>query len=72
MVAASKTTHFVIIGTGPAGDEAAAEVRRRIHDARITMLSAGKLPYIRRCDLYRVFDSPDATTFQDHLSCLAS
>lgn len=56
MAAASKPTHFVIIGTGPAGDEAASEVRQRDTEARITMVSAGKLPYIRRFDLHRVFD----------------
>jgi NAD(P)H-nitrite reductase large subunit len=56
MASASKATHFVIVGTGPAGDEAVAEVRRRDTEARITMVSAGKLPYIRRCDLYRVFE----------------
>jgi NAD(P)H-nitrite reductase large subunit len=47
--------HYVIIGTGPAGDEAAWHVRQRDPDAAISMITAGRLLYIRRYHLHRVF-----------------
>jgi NAD(P)H-nitrite reductase large subunit len=46
--------HYVIIGTGPAGDEAACHLRQRDPDGRITMITAGRLLYIRRYHLHRV------------------
>ena len=46
--------HYVIIGNGPAGDQAAHELRRRDPDGRITLITAGRLLFIRRFDLYRV------------------
>ncbi len=47
--------HYVIIGTGPAGDEAAWHLRQRDPDGEITMITAGRLLYIRRYHLHRIF-----------------
>ncbi len=51
----SSQQHYVIIGTGLAGNEAAAHLRERDPDGRITMITQARLLYIRRFDFFMVF-----------------
>ncbi len=53
----AKAEHYVIIGNGVAGSEAAAYLRQRDQDSRITMVSAGKLLTINRYELPKIFSS---------------
>jgi len=52
-------THYVIIGAGAAGSEAAWHLRRRDPKSRITLITAGRLLLINRYELPRVFDGVD-------------
>jgi len=52
----SGETHFVIIGTGGAGSEAALTLRQRDPKCRITQITGSKLPFISRYELPRVID----------------
>jgi NAD(P)H-nitrite reductase large subunit len=54
-----ESQHYVIIGSGPAGNEAARHLRERDADGRITMITAHKLLYIRRFRLHDVFAGTD-------------
>lgn len=47
--------HYVIIGNGVAGNEAAYQVRQRDPDSRITIVSAGRLLFYNRYELPRLF-----------------
>ncbi len=47
--------HYVIIGNGVAGNEAAWHLRQRDPDSRITLITIGKLLFINRYQLPRVF-----------------
>jgi len=47
--------HNVIIGNGSAGNGAAATLRERDPDCRITIITMGSLPFYNRYDLPRVF-----------------
>ncbi len=53
----AKSEHYVIIGNGVAGSEAARHLRQRDQDSRITMVSAGKLLSINRYELPKIFSS---------------
>ena len=48
--------HHVIIGNGVAGNEAAWHLRQNDPDSRITIITAGKLLFINRYQLPRVFE----------------
>ncbi|MCU7879402.1 MAG: FAD-dependent oxidoreductase [Candidatus Thiodiazotropha sp. (ex Lucinoma aequizonata)] len=50
------TTHYVIIGNGAAGNEAAQQLRQRDPDSRITLVSAGKLLFLNRYRFPEVLD----------------
>jgi NAD(P)H-nitrite reductase large subunit len=52
----SEPLHYVIIGTGAAGNEAAWHLRQRDAECRITMVTAARLLFIRRYELPKVFD----------------
>ena len=52
-------THYVIIGSGGAGSEAALTLRQRDASCRITQITGSKLPFISRYELPRVFDGVD-------------
>ena len=47
--------HYVIIGNGMAGNAAAAELRERDPESRVTIVSAGALLFYNRYDLPAVF-----------------
>lgn len=47
--------HYVIIGNGVAGNEAAFHLRDRDPDSRITIISAGRLLFYNRYELPRMF-----------------
>ena len=51
--------HYVIIGNGVAGNEAAWHLRQRDPNSRITLITVGKLLFINRYQLPRVFDGID-------------
>ncbi len=51
--------HYVIIGNGVAGNEAAFHLRDRDRKSRITMVTASKLLSINRYELPRIFECPD-------------
>ena len=51
----AKPTHYVIIGVGIAGNQAAGTLRERDPDCRITIITMASLPYYNRYDLPRVF-----------------
>lgn len=51
----SAQPHFVIIGSGGAGSEAALTIRKRDPKCRITQITGSKLPFISRYELPRVF-----------------
>jgi NAD(P)H-nitrite reductase large subunit len=53
-MAKRKQTHYAIIGSGAAGNEAAWQLRQRDPDSRITIVTAGKLLFISRYVLPRV------------------
>ncbi|MCP4315448.1 MAG: NAD(P)/FAD-dependent oxidoreductase [Hyphomicrobiales bacterium] len=53
----ANTEHYVVIGNGVAGSEAARHLRQRDSDSRITMVSAGKLLSINRYELPKIFSS---------------
>ena len=48
-------THNVIIGNGSAGNGAAAVLRERDPDCRITIITMSSLPFYNRYDLPRIF-----------------
>ncbi len=48
--------HYVIIGHGAAGNEAARCLRQRDPGSRITVITAGKLLFLNRYQLPRIFD----------------
>jgi len=50
--------HYVIIGSGVAGGEAAFHLRQRAPEGRITMVTAGQLLSINRYELPKLFTSP--------------
>jgi NAD(P)H-nitrite reductase large subunit len=52
----SDATHYVIIGNGAAGNEAAWHLRRRDPDGRITLITAGRLLFLNRYEFPRVLD----------------
>ena len=52
--------HYVIIGNGMAGNAAAATLRARDADARVTIISAGALLFYNRYDLKKVFNGCDS------------
>ncbi len=47
--------HYVIIGNGVSGNEAAWHLRQRDPDSRITVITAGKLLFINRYELPKLF-----------------
>jgi NAD(P)H-nitrite reductase large subunit len=51
--------HYVIIGNGAAGNEAAWHLRQRDPDSRITIITAGTLLFLNRYQLPRVFEGLD-------------
>lgn len=51
----AKPAHYVIIGVGIAGNQAAGTLRERDPDCRITIITLTSLPYYNRYDLPRVF-----------------
>ena len=51
----AKPSHYVIIGVGIAGNQAAGTLRERDPDCRITIITMAGLPYYNRYDLPRVF-----------------
>ena len=53
----ARSEHYVIIGNGVAGSEAALHLRRRDQESRITMVSAGKLLSINRYELPKIFST---------------
>ncbi len=61
----AKTEHYVVIGNGVAGSEAAFHLRQRDENSRITMVSAGKLLSINRYELPKIFSS--STDWRDFL-----
>ena len=52
-------THYVIIGNGAAGHEAAYQLRQRDPDSRITLVTAGKLLFLNRYEFPKVLDGVD-------------
>lgn len=50
------TTHYVIIGNGAAGHEAAYQLRQRDPDSRITLVTAGKLLFLNRYQFPKVLE----------------
>lgn len=63
---AKSSTHYVIIGNGVAGTEAALNLRERDQHSRITMITAGKLLSINRYELPKVFTN-DSADWRDFL-----
>jgi len=61
-MAKRKHTHYAIIGSGAAGNEAAWHLRQRDPQSRITMITAGKLLFISRYVLPRVLMGDDDWT----------
>jgi len=55
----NSSPHYVIIGNGAAGNEAAWHLRHRDPDSRITLITAGKLLFLNRYELPRVFEGVD-------------
>jgi NADPH-dependent 2,4-dienoyl-CoA reductase/sulfur reductase-like enzyme len=55
----TKPEHYVIIGNGVAGGEAAYHLRQRDPESEITMVTAGKLLSINRYELPSLFTAPD-------------
>ncbi len=55
----SDATHYVIIGNGAAGNEAAWHLRHRDPDSRITLITAGRLLFLNRYEFPRVLDGID-------------
>ena len=55
----NQSPHYVIIGNGAAGNEAAWHLRQRDRNCRITLITAGKLLFINRYELPRVFKGVD-------------
>jgi len=53
----AKPEHYVIIGNGVAGSEAALHLRQRDEKSRITMVTAGSLLTINRYELPKVFSA---------------
>ncbi len=53
----AKPEHYVIIGNGVAGSEAALHLRKRDQNSRITMVTASKLLSINRYVLPKIFSS---------------
>lgn len=51
----AKPAHYVIIGVGIAGNQAAGTLRQRDPDCRISIITMTSLPYYNRYDLPRVF-----------------
>ncbi|MCP4283377.1 MAG: FAD-dependent oxidoreductase [Gammaproteobacteria bacterium] len=51
----ASTQHYVIIGNGVAGNEAASCLRQRDPDSRITIITAGRLLFYSRYELPRLF-----------------
>ncbi|MCP3867075.1 MAG: FAD-dependent oxidoreductase [Gammaproteobacteria bacterium] len=51
----ASTEHYVIIGNGVAGNEAACHLRQRDPESRITIITAGRLLFYSRYELPRVF-----------------
>jgi len=51
----AESAHYVIIGVGIAGNQAAGTLRERDPDCRITIITMTSLPYYNRYDLPRVF-----------------
>lgn len=47
--------HYVIIGNGVAGNEAACQLRQRDPESRITIITAGRLLFYSRYELPRIF-----------------
>ena len=63
----AKLEHYVIIGNGLAGSEAALHLRQRDQESRITMVTAGKLLSINRYELPKIFStSADWRNFLVH------
>lgn len=52
----SAAPHYVIIGAGAAGNEAAWHLRRRSPESRITIITAGRMLFIYRYELPRVLE----------------
>ena len=52
----SNTTHYVVIGNGAAGNEAAWHLRQRDPASRITLITAGKLLFLNRYEFPKVLD----------------
>lgn len=64
---AATAPHYVIIGVGVSGSQAAAELRDHDRTARITIITASRLPFYQRYDLPRVFNGVhDWRTFMVH------
>jgi NAD(P)H-nitrite reductase large subunit len=63
----SAPQHYVIIGNGVAGNEAAHQLRQRDPNSRITIVSAGRLLFYNRYQLPRMFhDECDWRDFLVH------
>ena len=52
----SDTTHYVIIGNGAAGNEAAWHLRQRDPSSRVSLITAGKLLFLNRYEFPKVLD----------------
>jgi len=55
----AKPEHYVIIGNGVAGGEAAYHLRQRDQASRITMVTVGRLLSINRYELPKLFTEPN-------------
>ncbi|MEW5888209.1 MAG: FAD-dependent oxidoreductase [Pseudomonadota bacterium] len=55
MAPANKPKHHVVVGSGVAGSQAAATLRERDPDSRITIFTLSSLPFYNRYDLPKVF-----------------
>jgi NADPH-dependent 2,4-dienoyl-CoA reductase/sulfur reductase-like enzyme len=62
----ARSEHYVIIGNGVAGSEAALHLRQRDEESRITLVSAGNLLTINRYELPKIFTS-DSADWRDFL-----
>ena len=51
----AESAHYVIIGVGIAGNQAAGTLRERDPDCRITIISEGSLLFYNRYDLPEIF-----------------
>ena len=59
--------HYVIIGNGVAGNEAAWHLRQRDPESRITIITAGRLLFINRYEFPKLFNGSADADWRDFL-----